>query len=222
MVIPKSRSCEERDGRGFKPLLEHLSFFLFTSFTSFLALQKKHKQAASEISMYRFSSSLACAHEQAWRFNFSSYRASTGWDCASYYAIPSKYFSEGLLKYLDLILPVVRKYLKHLPVMIRWPIKQSTSCQLSSRATLDESSPSKRRAACSLKTLFVLIYRDSVTICMAMKATSKSFSRWTANDVFRLKSVISCISAALQWHTLYLKLSQTVFSLVIQSEALVV
>lgn len=28
MVIPKSRSCEERDGRGFKPLLEHLSFFL--------------------------------------------------------------------------------------------------------------------------------------------------------------------------------------------------
>lgn len=27
MVIPKSRSCEERDGRGFKPLLEHLSFF---------------------------------------------------------------------------------------------------------------------------------------------------------------------------------------------------
>lgn len=27
MVIPESRSCEERDGRGFKPLLEHLSFF---------------------------------------------------------------------------------------------------------------------------------------------------------------------------------------------------
>ena len=30
MVIPKSRSCEERDGRGFKPLLEHLSFFFST------------------------------------------------------------------------------------------------------------------------------------------------------------------------------------------------
>ena len=85
-------------------------------------------------------------------------------------------------------------------------------CQLSSRSTLDESSLSKRRAACSLKTLFVLIYRDSITICMAMKATSKSFSRWTANDVFCHKSVISCKSAALQWHTLYLKLSQTVSS----------
>lgn len=29
MVIPESRSCEERDGRGFKPLLEHLSFLQF-------------------------------------------------------------------------------------------------------------------------------------------------------------------------------------------------
>ena len=36
MDIPKSRSCEERDGRGFKPLLEHLfSFFFFFSLFSF-------------------------------------------------------------------------------------------------------------------------------------------------------------------------------------------
>lgn len=36
LVIPKSRSCEERDGRGFKPLLEHLSFFSEFSSTKFL------------------------------------------------------------------------------------------------------------------------------------------------------------------------------------------
>lgn len=39
--MPKSRSCEERDGRGFKPLLEHLfsfSFFFFFFFFSFFSI----------------------------------------------------------------------------------------------------------------------------------------------------------------------------------------